>query len=212
MMKKPSQLVFFAIFSASFAPAAVVVTDNGSTAPTIGAGDTGYTGATNNRWGWDSGEGFTQSFTVSASGIVQSIFVGYNAFDDGETITLDLAVNGSPVETGIVLNGDNFSGSSVTDNNFGEFYWMEFDLSSEGVPVTAGLNNFTLTATADTGTSWALAPRYTDNAGAYPDGALSLDFAPVSGDIAFAVTVVPEPSGLILVGLGAMGCMLRRRR
>ena len=213
-MKKHTQFAILATFSTALAPAAITVTDSGLTAPTIGASDTGYTGVTTNRWGWDSGEGFTQTFTLGDSGVLQSIFVGYNGFDDSDTITLDLLVNGNAIENGIFLDGANFSGNASSDDNNGVFYWMEFDLSSENIPVDAGLNSFTLNATANTGTSWALAPRYNATTSVYTGGALSLNFSNTTGDMAFAVTTapIPEPSGIALIGLGALGFLARRRR
>lgn len=186
--------------------AAVVVTDNGLTAPTIGVDDTGYLGITDSRFGWND-ETFTQTFTAPTAGTIESIFLGYNAFEDGDTITLTLSVNGTEVESGIVLNGDNFSGIG-TDGNTGPDYWMEFDLSSESVAVTAGSNSFTMSATANTGFSWALAPRFNDESTSYAGGDLS--GLPNTGDFAFAVTVVPEPSSLALLGLG--GLLIARRR
>ena len=194
--------------------AAVITSDNGLAAPTLGANDTGYAGVTNQRFGWDSGEGFTQSFTVPEAGFIGSIYLGYNAFNDGETITLDLSVNGNLVESGIFLNGDDFSGDSGTDSNTGPFYWMEFDLSSEAVPVTAGLNSFSFLATADTGASWALAPRYAKDSDPYAGGVFS-GLAGVSGgndDLAFAVTVIPEPASMAVGLIGLGGLALRRRR
>lgn len=193
------------------ANAAVVVTDNGLTAPTLGTNDTGYTGTTNERFGWDT-ETFTQSFTVTDAGTIGSIYLGYNGFDDGDTITVTLNVNGSEVVSGLVLDGNNFSGDASSDGNDGPNYWMQFDLSSENVAVDAGLNNFEFVATANTGTSWALAPRYRkDNP--YNDGALSGistgDFT--DPDLAFAVTVVPEPGSLGLLGLGVLAVARRRR-
>ena len=214
-LKTCPKLFVLAAFSTGLSQAAVVVADSGTTTPIIGASDTGYTGTTANRFGWDAGEGLTQTFTVPTEGTVQSIFMGYNAFNDGETITLDLLVNGNLVESGLVLNGDNFSGDSSSDDNTQVFYWMEFDLSAENVSVTSGTNSFTLNATADTGDSWALAPRY-NNADPYDGGELSLDFAGLSdpSDLAFGVTVdpIPEPSSLALIVLGACGLAGRRRR
>ena len=208
------------IIGTTSANAAVTVTDNGLTVPTIGADDTGYTGTTNQRFGWDTGEGFTQSFTVPTAGTIGSIYLGYNAFDNGDTITLDLSVNGSFVQT-VVLDGDNFSGIASgpgADGNGGENYWMEFDLSGENVAVVTGAaaNSFTLLATANTGDSWAFAPRLNQNGNPYSGGGLSQPTGstynpPTNSDMAFVVTVVPEPSTALLGGLGFL-VLLRRRR
>ena len=192
------------------AQAAVVVTDNGATVPTIGANDTGFIGTPDNRFGWDI-ETFTQTFSVPNTGTIDAIYLGYNAFDNGDTITITLSVNGNVVQSGLVLNGNNFSGTAATDNNFGQFYWMKFDLSSENVPVTAGSNSFTMAATANTGTSWALAPTYKLGGDLYKGGALSLSGVAAGSDLRFAVTVVPEPSIAMLSGLGLFGLLLRRR-
>jgi hypothetical protein len=196
------------------ADAAVIVTDNGLTAPTLGANDTGLvTPSTgNNRIGWDT-ETLMQTFTVPTAGTIKSIFLGYNAFDNGETITLNLTVNGNPVQTGIVLNGDNFSGTSASDGNGGPFYWMEFDLSEENISVIAGLNSFELDPTTFSpggAASWPLAARQSTS-NLYSDGALSVNGSAGSGDLFFAVTVVPEPSAALLGSLGLLA-LLRRRR
>jgi hypothetical protein len=192
-----SRLLPVFLLSAVSSPAQIVVRDRGLTAPALEAGGTGFTGDTGDRWGWDAGEGFTQTFTLPEAGTIQSIFIGYNAFDDGETVTLELLVNDSVVGDEILLNGDDFSGSSATDDNQGPFYWMEFDLSSENVLGMAGLNSFTMRATADTGESWPLAPRYVAPSG-YEEGELSLDFAGrIDIDLAFAVTLETDnPVGL----------------
>jgi hypothetical protein len=192
------------------AGAAVTVTDNGLTAPTLGANDTGYTGATTDRFGWDT-ETFGQTFSVASPGTIDSIYLGYNAFDDGDTITITLSVNGSEVVSGLLLDGNNFSGDSSSDSNASPYYWMRFDLSSEAVPVTAGSNSFTLAATANTGNSWALAPRWVRNPAPYAGGAASGLATSSDADMAFVVTVVPEPGSLWLCGLGALGFLRRRR-
>jgi hypothetical protein len=193
---------------AGSANAAVVVTDNGLTAPTLGANDTGYTGATTDRFGWDT-ETFGQTFTSSIAGTIESIYLGYNAFENGDTITIDLSVNGNQVVSGLVLNGDNFSGSG-SDTSTNPFYWMEFDLSTENVAVVAGLNNFEFAATANTGNSWALAPRWARNPAPYAGGEATGLATSSEADLAFAVTIVPEPSSLALLGLG--GLLIARRR
>jgi hypothetical protein len=168
-MNKAYQLILTACLAGT-AGAAVTVTDNGLTAPNLGASDTGNTAFTD-RFGWDSGEGFQQTFTVPAAGIIDSIYLAYNGFDNGETITLTLSVNGSTVASGLVLDGDNFSGNSATDT-LDPVYWMRFDLTAEDVAVNAGSNNFRMVATADTGASWALAPLYNRN-NPYSGGAAS---------------------------------------
>ncbi|BCX47275.1 hypothetical protein HAHE_11830 [Haloferula helveola] len=193
--------------------AAVVVTDNASVTPTIGLNDTGYTGATANRFGWDAGESLTQSFTVPSAGFIDAIYIAYNGFDDGETLTLDLSVNGNLIASGILLDGNNFSGDSGSDGNASPKYWMKFDLSTESVPVTAGSNNFSMTATADTGTSWAFAPMYSLNNDVYAGGTLSGSLFPGGNDdLGFAVTVVPEPASAVLVALAGLTLLCRRRQ
>jgi|GEM_PF-3158139 len=170
----------------------VTVTDHGLTTPTLTADDTGFTGTSNQRFGWDV-ESFSQSFTLADAGTLGSIYLGYNAFEDGDTLTFDLFVNDDLVQGGIVLDGNNFSGAAG-DNNDGPFYWMEFDLSSLNVPLEAGTNSFKMTATANTGNSWALAPRYHLSASSYPGG--ELGGLPTTGDLAFAVTVLrPDVDG-----------------
>ena len=177
-----------ALLLSGAATAQVTVTDHGLTAPTLGANDTGYTGTTDQRFGWDT-ETVGQTFTVPNAGTIGAIYLGYNAFENGDTITLNLLVNGNTVATGLVLDGNNFSGVS-TDGNGGPFYWMKFDLSAENVPVTAGLNSFSMTATANSGVSWALAPNYKAGGDLYSGGAMSLN-TPIPGgsDLKFAVTV-----------------------
>ncbi|MCP5537428.1 MAG: PEP-CTERM sorting domain-containing protein [Akkermansiaceae bacterium] len=196
------------------AQAAIIATDNASTAPTLGGNVIGYNGAASARFGWDASESFTQSFTVSGAGTLDTIYLGYNAFDNGETLTFDLSVNGNLVETGIILDGDNFSGSSGTDGGSTPVYWMKLDLSAENIPVSAGSNNFTMAATSDTGAGYALAPLYNSNTSSYTGGAMNLSFSVTTGDLLFAVatTPVPEPSSSALLGLGGLALILRRRK
>ena len=210
-MKKTTAILAILGLAALGAQAAVTVTDEGLTAPTLGANDTGYTAGSNNRFGWDNGESVGQTFTVATAGTIDAIYLGYNGFDDGDTLTVDLSVNGTTVATGILLDGNNFSGNSGSDGNTGPFYWMKFDLSAENVPVNAGSNDFSMVATAQSGSSWALAPRYDLGGTPYDGGQATGTPGGANNDMAFAVTVVPEPSALLLLGLSGLG-LLRRRR
>jgi len=211
-------LAFFAgivLLTSLSAQAALIVTtsNNGTTAPSLGANDTGYTGAANQRFGWDNGESLGQTFTLANPGIIDSIFIGYNAFDSSDSITLELSVNNVVVASGIVLNGSNFSGLP-SDNNSAPVYWMQFQFSGDPVAVNAGTNNFSFTATAETelgGSAFIFAPmRNTNNL--YAGGQIT--GTATNGDALFAVTVaaVPEPGSLSLLGLGGLGLIVFFRR
>jgi hypothetical protein len=174
----------------------VTVTDNGTNAPTIGVFDTGHTTPSNNRFSWDSGDTLGQSFTIPRAGNIKSIYIGYNAFDDGDDLTVTLSVNGTEVQAGILLNGNNFSGTEATDDNDGPFYWMELDLSSLNVVVNAGLNSFEMVATAGTEATgdYPVAGRL-DNSADYIDGAGTGGAG--GKDAIFAVTVNVPPGGSV---------------
>ncbi len=180
----------------------------------IGASDTGYTGATTSRFGWDV-ERFTQTFTLAEERVLDSIYIAYNAFENGDTLTMTLEVNGTNYTgAGITLDGNNFSGVG-SDGNGSPVYWMQFDLSGENITLNAGSNNFAMDGISNTGNSWALAPMYGLNNNPYAGG--SLTGTGISGgndDLAFAVTTtaVPEPSSAALIGLGSFTLLLRRRQ
>ena len=192
----------------SGAQAAVVVTDNAGVTPTIGAEDTGYTGALTDRFGWDT-ETFGQTFTMPSASTLDSIYIVYNGFDDGDTLTMNLLVNGATIATGVLLDGDNFSGDAASDTNNSPVYWMRFDVSAENVALNAGSNNFSMVATANTGSSWALAPMRNIN-NVYAGG--SSTGVGGGGDLGFVVTAVPEPSSSALIGLGGIALIFRRRK
>ncbi|MCP5537512.1 MAG: PEP-CTERM sorting domain-containing protein [Akkermansiaceae bacterium] len=216
-MKYKSLLLLTALATAS-SQAAVTVTDNGLTAPTLGVNDTGYIGAPNARFGWGDGVNETvgQTFTLASPITLGSIWISYNDFDAGTvtlTLTVDAGNNGSNeiTETGVVLDNSNFSGSS-DDGGASPYYWMQFDLSSHNLVLPSGVSKFSIVATAATSggsDSWPLGSMY-NNTDVYAGG--SEQGLPNGGDFLFAVTEVPEPSSSLLLALGTGALAWRRRR
>jgi len=233
-MNKLAPFFFASAFAMSSATAQVAVSDSGTTTPTIGANDAGFIGdvidtETNDgtttifdnwttgpagdgaRFGFNDGENFGQSFEFGSVAQVQSIFVAYNQFRNGQTITVDLDFNGVSVATGLLLDGNNFSSANPG------LSWMEFDISSQNIQTVIGTNDFLLTATADSGPeSFAFAPIYSRDGDYYADGAMTASFTsgglPNGSDLGFVVTTVPEPSTSILLLGSVFGLAMLRRR
>ena len=202
------------------ADAAVVVTDNGTTAPT--GFETGYAGPEfDARSSVDQGEVHQQTFTLDNSIVLDSIYFAYNGFDGDSadvTINVDAGNNGSAdlTET-ITLSGSDFSGDSTADGNSGPVYWMQWDLSSNNLALASGQHSFSITLANETetgpGAGWLFATMLNREAGGdvYAVGTYTQDVDAVTGfDWGFAVTAVPEPGSLALLGLG--GLLIARRR
>ena len=192
-----------ALLLAGSAVAQVTVTDNGLTAPNLGLSDTGYTGPSVQRFGWDAGETHGQRLTLASSITLDSIYIGYNGFgyDTGSfTITVDAGDDGSNEisETGIVLDSADFSGVDQGDSNTGPVYWMRWDLSSHNLTLPAGTSSFliTLDSEGDPGSGWLLAPLYATG-NPYSGGrTLGVSGGNSGNDALFAVTAqVPDADG-----------------
>lgn len=205
----PMHLVFALALAlvASVAPAAVVVSEFGATAPTDIA--TGYTGAANAEFGWDAGETVGQTFTLTEAITLKSIFIAYRSFtaDATFTVRVDAGRNGTfdIEETGIVLDASDFNGTTATT-------WMQWDLSSHNLTLTANTTHeFIMTITAETGGSFALAPKY--NSGNVYAGGGETSNVVSGGDFLFAISavVIPAPAALP-AGLALMAMTAVRRR
>ena len=216
-MKRIALTTLAACGCLSAAQAAVVVnvTDAGSTTPIIPAEGTGYT-SVNARFGLDGGEAFGQTFTLADAGVLESISFAYNAFLDTHAIDLEITVNGNVVVPSVTLNGSNFSGAA--SDTATPIYWMRFDFTGDPIALNAGSISFSFAASNEVSSTqaFAFAPMYTNNSGAYAGGSGTGAFYSVGGsavddDLAFVVTVIPEPGSLALLGLGGL-CVLRRRR
>ncbi|BCX47276.1 hypothetical protein HAHE_11840 [Haloferula helveola] len=189
-----------ALLLAGNAAAQVTVTNDGSTAPTLGLSDTGYITASNGRFGWDEGELHGQRFTLANSITLDSIYIAYNGFgaDSGSfTITVDAGDDGSNEisETGITLDSADFSGVDQGDANSGPIYWMRWDLSTHNLTLPAGTSSFliSLDSEGNPGSGWLLAPLY-NNGNPYAGGrTLGLSGGASGNDALFAVTAqVPD--------------------
>jgi len=142
---------------------------------------------------------------------LSSIFLAYNEFEDTDSITITLNVNGSDVATGLFLKG-----SDCSQNTSPGIAWMKFDLSSANVTGIAGSNSFTITATDQTGSGFAFAPLYARDEDYYAGGALSgsgIGALPPGADLGFVIDRIPEPGtgGLLLVCLAGLAVNRRRR-
>ena len=217
-------LVALALFARP-ASAVVIVTDNGLTVPT--GFETGYTGATNTRTSVDVAESHGQSFTLGSAITLGSIFVGYNDAHDVDppeignfTITVDVDNNGSADLTEVIqLTSTDFTAGGGND---GPFYWMEWDLSSNNLGLSAAQHSFSIEYTSNVSGSvnpYFFATRKASN-GSYAGGGGLGDTG--GFDLAFAISAaaapapapvtVPEPSTFVLVTLGLLGLASVRRR
>lgn len=168
--------------------AQVTLTDLGATAPAVF--DTGFTGATNDRFSLDANDSFGQSFTPASTGKLESLFLAYNAGGAGTfTIYVDetyagggqaeILAQGTAYTISIadfISDPNGLSGAQATDNNTSPFHWMRLDFSNENIQLTAGqqaayfIVGGVESTTDDSG--WLFAPRWNNSTtnNAYPGG------------------------------------------
>jgi hypothetical protein len=203
--------------------AQVTLTDLGTTAPAVF--DTGYTGATNDRFSLDTNDSCGQSFTPATTGDLEFLYLAYNAGGAGSfTIYVDPNYTGGGQAeiladgTSHVINIADFisdpnglSGAQATDNNNSPLHWMRLDFSNENIQLAAGqqaayfIVGGTESTTDDSG--WLFAPRWNNSTtnNAYSGGG-TIAGANFSGnatsDFGFAVSITggepppPPPSAI----------------
>lgn len=180
--------------------------------------ETGSGTSFNNRAGLDTGEVFSQSFTLNSPITLGSIYLGYNdQRKAGDfTFAIDVGNNGSNDHTygGIAVTGSNLQ---TGGSNSGPLHFMQFDVSSENIALAAGQHSFSVIGGNEIGTEntflWAVIAHGSD---IYPGGTTGGNLGSLP-DVIFAVTAaspVPEPGALVLLGVGAVGivCFLLQRR
>lgn len=170
-----------------------------------------------NRFSLDANDVSGQSFTLPTAITLGSIYMGYN--DQQSTGTFDLRIdagnNGSFDHTYTVTLGTVGDLQTGGANN-GPFHFIQFDLSSAGIELAAGVHSFSLFGVTDNGEGgYLLGTTHAGNnyaGGAQITGTSgSTSGATTGNDNFFAVTAVPEPSAALLGGLGMLA-LLRRRR
>ena len=204
------------VLATSSANAALVFTDHpqGATATTF------YNSLTNviagndppgdNRFSLDAGDTDGQSITVVSATTLDSIYLGYNDQQSTGTFNLhiDLGNNGSNDHT-FLITLSTLSDLQAGGGNGGPYHFMQFDVSSENIALAAGVHSFKVQGVTDNGEgAFLFAPNFSSQSTAYEGGQM---LSSSGRDLVFAVTEVPEPCSLALLGLGGL-CLLRRRR
>ncbi|MCU0796071.1 MAG: PEP-CTERM sorting domain-containing protein [Akkermansiaceae bacterium] len=213
----------------SAAQAAITVTNNGTVTPTgFVTGNTSLdphatlTGLPE-VFGFRNANTHGQSFTVAAPLTLGSIFIGYGTLTGAATaMTISLTVDAGNNGSNEITETFSLTTSSITQESspYSGIHWLELDVSSSALTLAAGTHSFRLTATSVTGATntWLLAPSYTGSTGFvgnYTGGnmtgtGISASFP--TRDANFAITAVPEPGSLLLLGLGALPILRRRHR
>lgn len=162
------------------------------------------------RFSLDAGDAIVQQFTTTEEITLDSLYIGYNDQQVTGTVRMALDLNGDTIggpydydESDIALSGLQAGG----DNN-GPVHYLQFDLSSESIVIPAGQHRYIIWGlTEDGGDGFIIAPirnfgdTYAGGVSNMPDG----------DDLIFAITAVPEPATMLLLGLGSLS-LLRRKR
>lgn len=196
------------------AHAAVTLSDFGVTAPVLNPStDTGYTTVNTSEARIRGGNTTGQTFVSPITGLVDKIYLAYNAFGVGQpdglidfTFRLDVNNDGS-YEINQSFVGFSVSGFAASQ---GTTNWMEFDLSAENITLAAATtHSFRVTNNEPFDVGRGIWEQWHETTNVYANG-ISLG----SGvDLIFGVTTsLPEPSRALLLLGGLMGVVMRRRR
>lgn len=183
---------------------------------TVATGNT-PTQTGSNRISLDVNDVSGQSFTLASAITLDSIYMAYN--DQQSTGTFDLRIDvgntGTFNHTYTITLGTTSDLQTGGGNN-GPFHFIQFDVSAAEIALGAGVHSFSVLGVTDNAEGGFLfAPIFANND--YAGGSQIVGSSGGTGstdtarDQFFAITAVPEPGSLALLGLGGL-CLLRRRR
>ena len=117
-------------------------------------------------------------------------------WDDSDFLLFEYSIDGGAFTNLLAVenDGSEFNSAPLIDT--------DFDGTGDGAEITNNFANFQA-AIADTGDSLVLRATFALNAG---DEDIAVD------NVAISVAAIPEPASATVLGLGALGCLVIRRR
>ncbi len=174
-----------------------------------------------NRFSLDANDVSGQSFTLASAITLDSIYFSYNDQQSSGVFDLriDVGNNGSFDHT-YTVTLESVGDLQTGGGNNGPFHFIQFDLSAAGIALGAGVHSFSLYGVTDNGPGgYLIATTFANNNYAGGDQIVGTSgpnsgAADVNRDAFFAVTAVPEPGSLALLGVGGALLAIRfaRRR
>jgi len=183
-------------------------------AGTIEVLDVQLTGPRTGNYGFDGARSIAQTFTVGVTGTLSRIEISAaeqgDPWNDGDlVISVYDTVNSTPSSSlvDVVIPESTFPG-------FGQFVWVDCDVSSSTIPVTSG-EQLAIVATSSDARHYAWASTRDGPGGAQHRGSFTGNaWEPVTPDLDMlfrTYVVVPEPSVFVLLVASALGLLYMRR-